>query len=326
MEHKTVMELTSLASLEWAPFIDRIWDANQQIWFASDMNLPEPIECDGGIVFNYNMHSVILSEDSHCQCSCNGYASACIPCPVMVGVCQKHYGAWKKLKYLHPQWHLGNHPWHPHRASQPRNDVESEEQNQTDHDYSGSGCNDDANNAVYNAAYSTTRVPSKKWFGSELRQHIERIITFVKNEDDFRHVVATLTVVQHKLENVAPGAAREPRKVNVPVTSGQKVGPKDATKNSSKRHRSEANPASERESEAPKKKRSVSKKSRIGEQCDAVIRQTIRNNGGLRNGLVIEVEPDPAAKKKAEKWFMTVVDGRLKDGIVTSNAMLQSCR
>jgi hypothetical protein len=42
--------------------------------------------------------------------------------------------------------------------------------------------------------------------------------------------------------------------------------------------------------------------------------------------LVVEVEPDPAAKKKSEKWFMTVVDGRLKDGIVTSNAMLQSCR
>ncbi len=78
----------------------------------------------------------------------------------------------------------------------------------------------------------------------------------------------------------------------------------------------------------PKKKKvtSASTLRRIGEQCDSIIRKTIRENRGVRDGLVVEVEPDADGKKKSEKWYMTVVDGRLKSGMVTSNAALCACR
>jgi hypothetical protein len=193
---------------------------------------------------------------------------------------------------------------------------------------------------VYRSAFKSTVVPADKWFGTQLRQHIECIISVVKSKEDFKHCVASLTVLQHKLERVATGAAREPHIVNARVTpepkqrskksAGKKGDEQDADpevctkKKSSKRPR--AIDTADATSHPKKKKLTASTLRRIGEQCDSIIRKTIRENRGVRDGLVVEVEPDADGKKKSEKWYMTVVDGRLKSGLANSNAALCACR
>ncbi len=357
MERKTRLELNTLLDVEWAPFLTQLWDTNQQTWFSGDNILPAATPYDGGIIFNCNMHTVTLPDDGHCQCSCNGYASSLIPCPFMVAACQKHYGHWKKLQHLHPQWRLAEHPWHPYNLPPgPLRVATVLSSDVTVHDNS----EHDAYQEVHDNAYAGAVVPSQVWFGTELRQFIERIITNVKNAEDYKLSVAALTVLQYKLEHVAPNAAREPHKVNAHVPRGKiNVGTKHpdsdspAPKPKPKRNRKDEsggsthgkvgtkNPASD--DTAPKQKRSrkdasgqssakgaarpsKSAKNRVREVSDAYIRETVRNNGGLRDGLVIEVEPDADAKSKNEKWYMTVVDGRLKNGVTTSSAALCSCR
>jgi len=338
MEYKTGLELSSmaLASSEWAPFVAEIWDRNQQLWFSSNLVLPEPAQGDQCITYTCNMHTVTLPQDDNvpCYCSCNEYTTALIPCPCMVAVCQKHYGSWKSIQYLPSQWHLAKHPWHPLRQA-----IESDCTGTGNDVMQEDGMGADVSNELYASAFRATVVPDTKWFGTELRQHIERIITFVKRKEDFQHCVATLTVLEHRLENVTPGAAREPRVVNARVEPAKKIGTKKKPSKNLDEH--PAGPAAETNTsgtsskqkrqaasttQGPKQKRAKTLTNlRIGEQCDSVIRSTIRANGGIRDGLVVEVEPDANAKSKSERWFMTVVDGRLKHG-TSSNAALLSCR
>ena len=347
IEHKTKLKLQSLATFEWAPFITLKWTANQQLWFAIHDQpgmQPEPVIADGCVVFNFPGHTVtvpqIASDASVSDpsawpvCSCNEYTSSHIPCPFVVGACQKHYGSWKKVEYLDPRWRLTSHPWHEHyqQATASDSHIPSRESNAAD----------DAMHYdnIYEVCFRETVAPSSHWFGTELRQHIERIITVVKNETDFKTATATLTVLQHKLEQAGPGVARAPRVYNAQVKGADKVGTKRVYKSKSRMHsdtmksggqvdetdsgkvgtKRQRHCSAKGDGEAAKR----TKTDKGAKQNDAYIRAVIRQNGGLQNGLVVEVEPDETAKRNNDRWYMTITDGRLKNGVTGAQASVSA--
>jgi hypothetical protein len=341
MEHKTKLELEKLASAEWAHWITMKWNANQEIWFGMQNSLDpiEPVIDGDNVVFNFIGHTVTLPQIAlnslvhHPECSCNEYTSSHLPCPYIVGACQIHYGNWKKVEYLHPRWRLVDHPWHKQQLS--NQSLTDSTDHSLQHNFSNAGEDADQYQEVYKTAFDATTAPSSHWFGTELRQHIERIISVVRCEDDFKTVTATLIVLQHKLERVGAGVARAPHQMNVaikactPAIVGTKqntlpssgdiqVGTKSAKGKKPKRPRGEQHDLSEVGTNFPGKK-SPKKKQKESEhadakQNDAYIRASIRTNGGLQNGLVVEVEPDEKSKRNNDRWYMTITDGRLKNG------------
>jgi hypothetical protein len=274
----------------------------------------------------------------HPVCSCNEYISSHLPCPYVVGACNMHYGYWKKLEYLHPRWRLIDHPLQERQLR--ARDLDKADQVINLHDLDDAGTAADMYQGIYKTAFEATTAPSSHWFGTELRQHIERIITVVRSEDDFKTVTATLTVLQHKLERVAAGVARTPPPLNMAVkaatTAKAKVGTKRkadlancdekdsaavgtkklALKNT-KRNRDDTSVLKDVGTKSPAKRSTKKHKTSEGsdaKQNDTYIRACVRSNGGLQNGLVIEVEPDQAGKANNHRWYMTITDGRLKKG------------
>ncbi len=344
IEYKTILELEVLAATsEWAPWITTKWNANQEIWFgiqAEPGMHPDPVTSGDTVVFNFIGHAVTLPTIAlnsllHPACSCNEYISSHLPCPYVVGACQMYYGHWKKLEYLHPRWRLINHPLHEQQRAQHVSKL-GPVANLHDLDDAGSDVAE-MYQEIYKTAFEATKAPSSHWFGSELRQQLECLITEVRCEADFKAVKATLTVLQHKLERVNAGVALTPRLINMAVKAptAAKVGTKLKTSSSSSKNDS----ANVDDTGSPKttKRKRVETKSDVGtkssakscpkktkgsgeKQNDAYIRASIRTNGGLQNGLVVEVEPDEAGKKSNHRWYMTVTDGRLKNGSNGTNA------
>jgi hypothetical protein len=343
MEFKTKLELEGLASVsaEWAQWITIKWNANQEIWFGIQNSLGhiEPVTSGDIVVFNFIGHTVTLPQIAlnssvHPECSCNEYISSHLPCPFVVGACQMHYSNWKKVEYLHPRWRLADHPWHAQQicAQQLSNQVPTDH---SLHNLDNAGDEADQYQELYKTAFRATTVPNRHWFGTELRQHVERIITAVRCEDDFKTATATLTVLQHKLERVGAGVARTPHLINVAIkaNTAAKVGTniQDGTKSSvstkgmqPKRQRVEQDDSSEVGTNLPPKKSTKKKQKENenadGKQNDAYIRASIRTNGGLQNGLVVEVEPDEISKTQKHRWYMTITDGRLKNGLNGAHA------
>jgi hypothetical protein len=254
-----------------------------------------------------------------------------------------HYGNWKKLEYLHPQWRLIDHPWHAQQTC-AQNLSNQEPTDHSLHNLDNAGEEADQYQEIYKTAFRATTVPDRVWFGTELRQHIERIITVVRCEDDFKTVTATLTVLQHKLERVGAGVARVPHLINVPIKTNppSKVGTIIHALPSGGNVEVGTKPSALTKSKQPTKRQLVQQKDSIevgtnlppkkstkkkqkhdnadGKQNDSYIRASIRTNGGLQNGLVVEVEPDENSKIQNHRWYMTITDGRLKNGLSVSNA------
>ena len=342
MEHQTKVDLQKLRTVQWAPFITTKWNENQEMWFSLQQQPgmqiePDTTSSDVNVVFSFTGHTVTLrknvTEASTCDswpvCSCNEYMSGHIPCPFIVGACQKTYGSWKQLEYLHPHWHLMDHPWHEEQLHLQQLNSLTVHANTRQVQV----IDDDAAHydQIFDTCYNETVVPSQHWFGSELRQHIERIISVVKTEADYKMATASLTVLQHKLEHVGRTAAREPRVCNVSVkaTRRSNVGTNVSVEQTEDSQRGKRRRPTDKKSSPSKKKKSASDDSRHkqkGSSSDAYIRAKVRENGGMQNGLVVEVEPEEIAKRQNERWYMTIVDGRLKKGNAGSNAALTSAR